>query len=271
MYTLSEIHIFPVKSLGGISVPECVVRRRGLQYDRRWMLTDEEGLFVSQREIPELALLGTSIEPPYLVVFQKNNPSERIQIALDMPVADLIASPLQVWDDYFEGFLVPGPASEWFSDQIGQRLQLAFMPENIQRAADARYAPSGQYVSFADGFPFLMIGQAALDALNSRLEQPLPMDRFRPNFVFTGGMPHDEDRWSDIRIGSADFRCVKPCARCVLTTTDQDTAERSPEPIKTLSTYRMQDKKILFGQNVIWTGEGEAAVVRVGDGIGQVF
>jgi len=265
MFTLSEIHIYPVKSLGGIALAESVVQRRGLQYDRRWMLVNEANVFVSQREIPTLAILGTALEPEQLVVYKKNNPADRIRIPLTNPESDMVAAPLRVWDDLFEGYIVSaGAAAEWFSDHAGQHLRLAFMPENGLRPADARYAPSEQYVSFADGFPFLLTGQAALDELNRRMEHPLPTNRFRPNLVFTGGAPHEEDKWTDIRIGSADFRCVKPCARCVLTTTDQDTAERGAEPIKTLATYRMENKKILFGQNVVWTGDGETTI-RVGD------
>ncbi len=140
------------------------------------------------------------------------------------------------------------------------------MPDTTRRRADGRYAPKGQYVSFADGFSYLIIGQASLDDLNSRLAQPLPMNRFRPNLVFTGGEPFEEDNWSDFQIGSVPFRGVKPCGRCIITTADQETAQRAAEPLKTLATYRKRGNKILFGQDVVWTGEGEASI-RVGDNI----
>ncbi len=137
------------------------------------------------------------------------------------------------------------------------------MPDSTRRDADPQYAPEGQHVSFADGFPYLIIGQASLDELNRKLAEPLPMNRFRPNFVFTGGAPHEEDGWSDFQIGTVAFRGVKPCARCAIPTTNQETAERAAEPIKTLATYRNEGRKILFGQNVILTGE--VGVLRVGE------
>jgi uncharacterized protein len=262
---LSELYIYPVKSLGGIALTESRVLRQGLQYDRRWMLTDADGVFISQREIPEMALLCTALENDALVVWHRHHPDERLHIPLLVP-DDLPEKQLTVWNDTFRGKTVPGIAAEWFSDVLKSRIQLAFLPETGARPADARYAPAGQSVSFADGFPFLLIGQTSLADLNSRLTTPLPMNRFRPNFVVTGSAPFEEDQWKDIRIGQVAFACVKPCARCSITTTDQLTAERGPEPIRTLATFRMVDKKILFGQNVIWTGEGDP-VVRVGDEI----
>lgn len=261
---LSGLYIYPVKSLGGLSVSESRVELRGLQYDRRWMLTDAEGIFLSQREIPRMALLRTSIEPPFLYVFHCETPHDRVAIPLEPDPLSLRNASLGVWSDRFRGFFAEGLASEWLSDQLGHAVRLAFMPETSKRHADTRYAPKGQYVSFADGFPFLMIGQASLDELNGRLKVPLGMERFRPNFVFTGSPPYHEDTWSDFMIGSIPFQCVKPCARCSITTTDQTTGERGKEPLQTLSTYRMQAKRILFGQNVIWTGTKPGDTIRTG-------
>ena len=146
------------------------------------------------------------------------------------------------------------------------------MPGTTRRWADGRYAPKGQHVSFADGFPFLIIGQASLDDLNSRLEHPLPMNRFRPNFVFTGGMPFEEDTWKEFQISNFQFLCVKPCARCIIPTTDQETATRAAEPLKTLATFRKAGNKIHFGQNVVWLGAGGKTItgevhLRVSDPI----
>jgi uncharacterized protein len=265
MYILQSITIYPVKSLGGISLQESLVQVRGLQYDRRWMLVDEDGVFVSQREIPQMVTLGTAIEGDALVVFLRNDRKEYLKIDLEISAEETTGATLNVWGNVFEGLLLPKTYGEWFSDQLGRRLRLAFMPENAQRAADPRYAPAGQFVSFADGFPFLLIGSASLDDLNTRMETPLPTNRFRPNFVVQTSEAFEEDAWRDIRIGDAAFRCVKPCARCVLPTIDQDNAERGAEPIRTLAAYRMQDKKILFGQNLIWTDGGGPAVVKVGD------
>lgn len=262
MRTLSEIWIYPIKSLGGIPLTEAKVEPRGLQYDRRWMLVDDTGRFVSQREIPHMALLGTAVEPPYLTVFWRNNPSEKIQIPLEAPVGDLEKLQVQIWSDKCPARVLPKEINDWFSENLEQNLRLVFMPDTTRRPADGRYAPKGHHVSFADGFPILLIGQATLDDLNSRLAQPLPMNRFRPNFVFTGGQPFEEDTWGQFTISQQQFLCVKPCARCIIPTTDQKTATRAAEPLKTLATFRKVGNKILFGQNVVWLGPAQ-------DGVGE--
>ena len=265
---LSEIWIYPIKSLGGISLQEAVPEPRGLRYDRRWMLVDETGRFVSQREIPKMAMLGTALETPFLTVFLKNAPNEKVQIPLEVNTAGLQKIEVQIWDDSCTGLVLNPEINQWFSDNLGQNLRLVWMPDTNHRPADERYAPVGHQVSYADGFPYLIIGQASLDALNSRLELPLPMNRFRPNFVFTGGQPFEEDSWSEFSINQQLFQGQKPCARCSITTTDQDTAERAAEPLKTLATFRQFEKRILFGQNVVWLGDGESEV-RVGDILAQ--
>lgn len=264
MHTLTSIHTYPIKSLAGISLNEAVVQSRGLQYDRRWMLVDDTGRFISQREIAELALLGTALEAPFLTIFSKKNPALRLQIPLEPEVAAMPEIPVQIWDDRCLARVYASETNRWFSEQLGRAVRLVYMSGSTERMADSHYAPENMPVSFADGYPFLLIGQASLDGLNGRLAQPLPMNRFRPNFVVTSGTPHEEDQWRDFRIGNQAFRGVKPCARCIIPTTDQDTASRSEEPLKTLATYRKEGRKILFGQNVIWLGTGEGRV-QVGD------
>lgn len=261
---LSEIWIYPVKSLGGIALHEASPRRSGFQYDRRWMLVDENGRFVSQREIPQMALLGTAIEPPFLTVFWKHNPAEKCQISLSINPAKHPNINVEVWDDRFEAVVLPADLNRWFSEQLQRELRLVYMTEQTARLADDRYAPEGHTVSFADGFPYLIIGQATLDALNGRLPNPVPMDRFRPNMVFTGGEAFEEDAWSDFNIGQTAFRGVKPCARCIITTTDQRTGARNAEPLKTLATFRKVGNKIFFGQNAVWMGNKDS-ILRVGD------
>jgi uncharacterized protein len=262
---LSQIWIYPVKGLAGISVESAEVQLRGLAYDRRWMLTDETGVFLSQRELPMLALLGTAIEPPFLTVFSRKNPEQRIQIPLTAPAAGSPTRRVEVWGDPVDAHSCGAAIDEWFSQITGHFVHLVYMSDEGRRPVDQRFAPPGQLVSFADGFPLLLIGQASLDDLNSRLAEPLPMNRFRPNLVFTGAEPYAEDNLRDFFIGDVPLRGVKPCARCIVTTTNQDTGERGAEPLKTLAQYRLQGNKILFGQNVIWTGQEAGAVVRVGD------
>lgn len=260
MYALTAIFTYPIKSLGGIALQTALVQPRGLQYDRRWMLVDEQGLFVSQREVAELALLGTAIEPPFLIVFSKKNPARRVHIPLEPPVSDMPETTVQVWDDRCPARVHDPTINAWFSETLGTPLRLVFMPDTTVRPTDPQYAPADLPVSFSDGFPYLLIGQASLDDLNARLAQPLPMNRFRPNFVFAGGTPYEEDTWQDFAIGDVRFRGVKPCARCIVTTTDQETGQRGAEPLKTLATYRKQGHRILFGQNVIWAGAGDTRV-----------
>lgn len=264
MYTLSELWIYPIKSVGGISLTESKVEIRGLQYDRRWMLVNTAGRFMTQREIPALALLRTAIEPEHLIVFHKDQPGAILRIPLDMTGPDQERKMVEVWGDRCKAAVLPSAINAWFSDVLAEEVQLVQMPESTRRHADGRYAPKGQHVSFADGFPFLIIGQSSLDDLNNRMGTPLPMNRFRPNFVFTGGQPFEEDEWSDFTIGDVPFRGVKPCARCIIPTTDQETGLRAAEPLKTLATYRNKGQKILFGQNVVWMGVGQARV-RVGE------
>lgn len=266
MLNLTEINLFPVKSLAGIALEESRVERPGLQYDRRWMLVDPAGKFVTQREIPAMALLGTALEPPVLTVFSKADPSQKVSVPLD-PAAELWSSRMvEVWSNRCRAWEAPADVNEWFSDWLGHSLRLVYMPETTRRAADGRYAPPGHLVGFADAFPFLIIGQASLDDLNGRMARPLPMNRFRPNFVFSAGEAFMEDNWTDFTIGAVPFRRVKPCGRCIITTTDQETAGRGAEPLRTLATYRKEGTKILFGQYVVWMGEGET-VVRVGAAI----
>jgi uncharacterized protein len=262
--TLSDIYVYPVKSLGGIRLESSVVQRRGLQYDRRWMLTDPEGKFLTQREIPEMALLGTRLEAESLVLYHKLQPEMSIRVPLEPDITWMPQARVQVWGDRLKAYQHTPIIHQWCSDMLGFDARLVYMTEHSRRAADGRYAPKGQYVSFADGFPFLLLGQASLDDLNSRLEKSVPMDRFRPNLVFQGAAPYAEDGFADFWIGDQPFRGVKPCARCVLITTDQATAQRYAEPLRTLSTYRKSNNKVYFGQNTVWMGEG-SGLIRVGE------
>lgn len=262
---LKSIHIYPIKSIGGISLSEAKAERCGLQYDRRWMLVDADGVFVSQREIPAMALLRTAVETPNLTVYSSVDPTLRIQIPLEPRLAEMEKLRVSIWSQKCSARVHTQEINDWFSMVLGQNLRLVYMPDTTRRAADGRYAPKGHYVSFADGFPYLIIGQASLDDLNQRLETTVPMDRFRPNFVFEGDVAFAEDNWSDFSIGSVHFKGVKPCARCIIPTIDQNTATKAAEPLKTLSGFRRSGQKVLFGQNVVLIdAETPAKTVRVG-------
>jgi uncharacterized protein len=261
---LSEINIYPIKSLAGISLQTAKVEKQGLQYDRRWMLTNADGKFLSQREFPAMAQMQTSISETHLSVFWKNNPSERIDIPLNCEDVPSMQVPVEVWGTHFEAARLPHFYSEWFSDQLQSKMYLTFMNSKAFRPTNPERA-LGFEVGFADGYPFLIIGRAALEVLNARLDMALPMNRFRPNFVFTGGNAHDEDNFLDFTIGNVPFRGVKPCGRCIMTTINQDTTEKLPEPIRTLAKYRFQDKNINFGENLVFTGAGLHEYVSIGD------
>jgi hypothetical protein len=171
---------------------------------------------------------------------------------------------VEVWDDRMLANLVDPSFDQWFSEVLGIDCQLVVMPESTQRKVSPKYAVNSESLSFADGMPYLIIGQESLNHLNSKLAEPVPMNRFRPNIVFSGGESFVEDSWRNIKIGDVDFCVVEPCARCVLITVDQETGKKSKEPLKTLAGYRTLNNKVYFGQNALALQEG---ILRVGDSI----
>jgi len=249
--------------LGGIAINKAMVTDRGLQYDRRYMLVDENNLFLTQREYSAMALLRTAIERDNLLVYHKNALSAKLILPL-VPEPTNTNSMVKVWDDWCEGQYINKEADDWFSVQLGVSCRLVYMPESTNRKVDYKYALHNDITSFADGYPILLIGQSSLDDLNSHLEEPLPMNRFRPNIVFIGGIPFEEDTMGHFLINDMNFYGVKLCARCVITTTNQDTGIAGKEPLKSLAKYRMTNNKVLFGQNVLGGSEG---IISVGDSI----
>lgn len=263
MLTLSELWIYPIKSLAGISLSSAKAKPLGLEHDRRWMLVDAGGRFVSQRTFPRMATLAVALDETRLRVWHREQPDDALLIPYQTASSATIR--VEIWDDTVEALLVSEAADRWFSEKLGTPLRLVFLPEAPRRAVDPRYALAHDHVSFADGYPYLIISQASLDDLNRRLPEPIGMQRFRPNLVVQGALPYAEDHWTDFRIGEVTFGGVKPCARCVLTTLDPVSLEKGPEPLKTLATYRKQDNKILFGMNTLLVGQ--EGLLRVGDPI----
>lgn len=262
MLTVSELYIYPIKSLGGISLHSAPLTDRGFAYDRRWMLVDDNNQFLTQREVTAMALLQPQLTEKGLLVQNTRVPGEEWLVPFE-PVTTNTAI-VTVWSQHCRAQQVSTEADAWFSKQLGISCKLMYMPHSTRRFVDGRYAHNKEITSFSDGFPLLMIGQASLDDLNNRLETPLPMNRFRPNVVFTGGTAFLEDTMKQFEINGISFSCVKPCARCVITTIDQQSGEKAKEPLRTLATYRMKRNKILFGQNVLYAGPGE---ITVGDTI----
>ena len=262
---LSEIWIYPVKSLGGITLPKAKVRGKGLEYDRRWMLIDSEGVAMTQRAYNQMALFRVSVHNGRLQIAKMHKGSIAGTVTFDPetpPEGSTIRA--QVWDDEVEVAEVRRDLSEWFSDHLAVACKLVTFPEDNPRQVDARYSVNGEHLALADAYPFLIIGQSSLDELNSRLKEPVPMNRFRPNFVFTGGLPFQEDDWKNLNIGNLRFSAVKKCDRCILTTIDQETGQKGIEPLRTLSNYRKIGNKVFFGQNLVGLEEG---IVSVGDPI----
>ena len=257
-FHLSCLYVYPIKSCGGIAVMESNVDERGLRHDRRWMLVDEANQFISQRELPRMALIGVRIDADGLLVSGPDMPS--LQVPFEPPDGTPLRA--RVWDDIVETLPVGGDADRWFSEFLAVRCRLVHLPEGSARTVDQAYGRADDQVSFADGFPFLLISEGSLAELNARLERPLPMDRFRPNLVVGGCDPFAEDGWRVVRIGPITLRVVKPCARCAITTVDQRTAARGKEPLRTLATFRRSGTKVLFGQNLI---HDQTGILRTGD------
>ena len=246
---LSEIWVYPIKSLGGIRLQQAEVREKGLVYDRRWMLVDANGTFMTQRVTPAMAFLKLMFDHGNLIItHSKTSSSHSTPLKPNRTEQEQVVT---IWNDSVKAFEVNKETSQWFSNALGVNCKLVSFPEENERAVDPNFAINDEHVSLADAYPFLTIGQSTLDFLNTKLKQPLPMNRFRPNFVFTGGEPHEEDSWRNFTIGSNRFVGVKPCARCIMTTINQDTAEKGDEPLRTLNTYRKRENKILFGQNLL--------------------
>jgi len=257
---LTQIWIYPIKSLGGINLLSAEVMEKGLQYDRRLMLVDETGTAMTQRVFPKMALFKSSIDKGLLTITHHQH-----SMKLDLKNPPLsIPTTVNIWDDTVSAFDLEGSYNQWFSDLLESPCRLVYFPEENSRPVDPRYEVNHEQVSLADAYPFLIIGQSSLDDLNSRLSESVPMNRFRPNFVFTGGEPFEEDNWRNFSIGSTRFVGVKMCGRCPLPTVNQDTGERGHEPLKTLSTYRKRENKVYFGQNLVALDYNS---VRVGDTI----
>lgn len=259
-FKLTQIWIYPIKSLSGISMLSAQVMGKGLQYDRRRMLVDETNTAITQRVYPKMALFKSLISNGQLKI---NYGREELTIDLE---DDAPSNPLYVniWKDQVKAFEVGTMHSQWFSEMLGIKSKLVFFPEGNARPVDPRYKVNEEHVSLADAYPFMIIGQSSLDDLNSRLDKPVPINRFRPNFVFEGGEPYEEDKWRNFTIGDVRFVGVKLCDRCVLTTVNHITAEKGVEPLKTLATYRKWNNKIYFGQNLVAL---DHKTVNVGDRI----
>ncbi|ARK11559.1 MOSC domain-containing protein [Fibrivirga algicola] len=290
--SLDQIIIYPIKSLGGVSVSDAVIEVGGLQYDRRYMLVepsfddrsgestapaDRRGTFITQRTVHSMALIDVAMNVPdnELTVWHRHAPTDVLTLPLVPPPSAESPISVNIWDsEDVPAQLVSPEADAWFSRVIGKPCRLVYMPDSTRRTITSRHIRRDEVadpvVSFADGFPILLITQSSLDELNRRLadtvDEPLSMARFRPNLIVEGlCWPHDEDTWATVELGDATFYGVKPCVRCVLTTIDPATGDRGKEPLRTLATYRATDSKVLFGENVMPARSSAGQTIRVGE------
>ncbi|MFD2261954.1 MOSC domain-containing protein [Lacibacterium aquatile] len=256
-----DLYRYPVKSLRGYRVEEASIEKVGMAGDRRWLVIDTNGRFLSIRELPKMTTIEAIPHPAGLTLRH----ADAGELLVEFPKADAPRIPVTVWKDSFPAPLAADAASEFLTALLGQPVRLAYFDDPSARPVDQTFGGPNDHVSFADGYPILITTVGSLAALNGELAAPLPMTRFRPNIVIDGVEPWGEDTWREVRIGDLRARIVKPCARCTIVTHDPVTGERPArlEPLTTLKRiHATDDGRIIFGQNVIPDNE---ATVRVGD------
>lgn len=257
---VTGLFCYPVKSLGGMTLDYADFDDFGICWDRRFMLVDTQGHYVTQRKQPILSLFSASIR----------GDADAVCLSITTPQGQVLEFTLsefnrelsvKVWSDQVAAYACDSAKIAALIDATGMALDLVFMPESTFRQVNRDWFDAEQRVSFADGFPVLLTTEASLADLNSRLQTPVPMKRFRPNIVMDGAAPYDEDGWKQVRMGEVLFDLVKPCSRCVMTTIDE-TGTKGAEPLKTLTTYRKNDVGVCFGQNLVHRARGR---LRLGD------
>ncbi len=244
---LSGLFVYPVKALGGVEIQTATVQPEGLADDRRWVIVGPDGRFISQRSHPALARIETRLHREGLILAVDGQPP------LDLrPPTGKSRQTVTVWNDEVSAAAADPTADRWLSDFLGETCHLAWMDPLCRRPITSGGGHDGETVSFADGYPCLIISEASLVNLNGRLAEPVPMNRFRPNLVVSGCENFAEDTWRTMTIGEVRLRAAGPCARCAVTTVDQETGRtQAPEPLRTLATYRNTDKGAIFGANLV--------------------
>lgn len=256
---IAELNIYPVKSTAQVKLKKSAVLPTGLELDREWLLVDQNKELVTARAYPRLLQVRTGMEKNKLKI---TIPLESFSFQSESAGEEVI---LQFFNEQLNGFTYSSAASQWFSDYLGIECQLIHQKEVFRPMLEKRGGELGDRVNFGDEAPILLIGQGSLDDLNSRLEHPVTMGHFRPNIVISGTDPYEEDDWKMIRIGSCEFKVAQVCRRCVFTTIDPVTHEKSKtgEPLRTLAGYRkVADGGVAFGMHLIPRKFGE---IRVGD------
>lgn len=271
--TITDLFLYPIKSCRGIRVNEADLWETGLYLDRFWMVVDDDCVFVTQRNLPKMALIETALRFDSL---QLKAPG---MLRLDIPVQGFDYAPakrilVQVWGDMVAAFAENDLVNRWFSDFLGREVRLVRIDPDHRRVCNTDWTgPEESITQFADAFPFLVLSRASLDDLNSRLiadgKQAVPIDRFRPNLVIDGLDAYDEDHLRSIETDGWALRMVKPCTRCRITCTDQQTAEVSSEPLDTLAAYRFDARAdgIAFGVNAVVARGADEATIQIGEAV----
>ncbi len=260
MLTLDGIWFYPVKGLRGVSVLEAEVEPWGLKHDRRWMVVDPLGRFLTQRQVSRMAVVSAVLLPGGLGLSAEGAGACEIAV----PSADAPVLNVTVWDDVVTARVGAQEAAHWLTGVLGTPCRLVYMADPAgARPCDPDFSLAGDWVSFADGFPLLATTTGSLDDLNRHVSSPVGMDRFRPNIVVGGAAPWAEDHWTRLHVGRVAFSAVKDCARCIVTTVDQATGIKAEdgEPLRRLASFRRKaGGRIIFGQNLVPRSEGRIAV-----------
>ena len=261
---VSALYLYPIKSLAGISVPSAEVTERGLKHDRRWMLVDHKNQFISLRECPGMSLMQPMVEQDHLKIQALKAPGKELMVPFNPDTNEI--QQVVIWNATCRAVQYSAEINHWFSEILEIDCKLVWMPDSTYRPVDTTsgFKPAGKFTSFSDAYPFLLVGKASLADLNKRLREPVSMLRFRPNIVMTGGEPYQEDQLEQFSINGISFTGLENCARCQVPNVDPATGAVSEEkePIKTLSSYRRQEGKVVFGRNLVHSGAGR---IRVGD------
>ena len=263
MPIVSELYTYPLKSAQGLLLSSVEFEAKGPKFDRQWMVINKKKRFITQRQHPKMCLIKANIQDKSLSLD-----------APDMPTININSNEVRnknhktlvtIWADNVEALDCGDHAAQWVSSYLGiDEGRLVYMPNETQRLVDTDFASKNETVSFADGFPSLLISQESLNHFNSKLDQPIQMANFRPNIVISDCEPYAEDQWQEIKIAGITFSLVKPCSRCIIPSIDQSTAVKQPEVTGALNKYRRRDRATYFGQNALHDSTG---FISVGDNV----
>lgn len=273
MVTLSALYTHPIKSCAAVALGQAKCEAQGLEHDRRWMVVDDRGELLSQREAPRLALVAPALRSEVMRIAAPG--MLRIELPLEVEEDDpSVLCKVKVWDDVVDAVDEGDYVAQWFSDFLGRPARLVKLhPEARRLAATGRSGVAPATHRFADALPLLVVGQASLDDLNLRLAgadaRAVPMNRFRPNLVLEGLDAYAEDRIDALVADGIELRAVRRCVRCEIPDIDQDTAERSDQPMRTLAGYRgdaAESGAVTFGVYCV-ASAGEGAMMSVGQSV----